>query len=708
MATLQEYRDIRIEKLKKLRKLGINPYPSRSYKDTDIADILGDYDSYEGKEVSIAGRIVAIRSHGQVAFIDIKDESGRLQLYLRPEGFREVNREDGELEFSEINLLDVGDFLEGNGIVSKTRTGEISLEVYNVRILSKSLRPLPDSWEGLKDTETRFRKRYLDLLLNDSVRKKLDIRWKMTSEIRKFLEKEGFVEVETPVLQPLYGGTNARPFITHFNALDCDFYLRVAPELYLKRLVVGGYEKVFEIARNFRNEGIDQSHFPEFTMLEWYEAYADYHRVMDLAESLTKHLVKEVLGGTTLKVNEMEIDISGKWPRRTVDEIVKEYLGVDWEKVSEDEVKKLQKEHKVEVRGIWTKNKALFSLFDHLVTPKLVGPVWVVDYPREVSPLSKQHRSKEGRVERFEGYLGGIEIFDGWSEIISGLEQRERFESEQKNMKEGDAEAMPLDESFLEALEYGCPPLGGIGFGIDRLTMFLTNTWSMKEVVAFPILKPEDGISENELSAKKEVVGKTLNLSAEKDSVRKPSMQGFTREEAEELLKEHVADEYQLLHAKMVAKAMEGYAEEFKEDMDLWYITGLLHDLDYFEYPDEHPNKSLIWLTDLGYPQEVVDAVAAHAHSLTGVEPASKLSAYLLAVDELAGFLYAYSLMRPDGFEGMKSSSAKKKFKDKSFAAKVDRDEIRYGIEKAGVDFDAHVDFLIAVYNQMQELKKNA
>ena len=317
----------------------------------------------------------------------------------------------------------------------------------------------------------------------------LDTRWKIEQETRKYLWGLGFVEVETPVLQPLYGGTNARPFNTHMNALDQDFYLRVAPELYLKRLIVGGYEKVFEIARNFRNEGIDTTHQPEFTMMEWYEAYADYQRVMDVAEGLMKHLVTATTGTAKIKVGDHEVDLSGKWPRISMVKLVKQHLDIDYEVVTDNELKDLLKKNNLKAEGVWSKGLAFFTLFDHLVSHKLVEPTWVIDYPKEVSPLSKQHRDDDRFVERFEGYIGGREIFDGWSEINDPLDQRARFENEQKNLKAGNAEAQPTDEDFLEALEYGMPPLGGIGIGIDRLVMFLTNTWSIRETIAFPTLK---------------------------------------------------------------------------------------------------------------------------------------------------------------------------------------------------------------------------
>lgn len=498
MTTLSELRNARITKLEKLKALGINPYPANSDRKDHCGEVIENFEKVEGKDVVLAGRIMAVRGHGKLMFFDLMDESGRVQLYIKHENLDEADYKNSELKFDDLVNLDVADFIEASGTVTKTKRGEVSVEVSKIRILSKAVRPLPEKREGLKNVEEKYRKRYLDLLMSKDAKRILDARWLITKEIRKFLWKEDFKEVETPVLQPLYGGTNARPFVTHLNALDRDFYLRIAPELYLKRLIVGGYEKVFEIARNFRNEGIDQSHFPEFTMLEWYEAYADYHRVMDLAEKMTKHLVKELTGGTKVQVQGKSVDIGGEWPRKTVDEVLEEHLGISWSKVTDDEVKELQKKHKVESAGIWTKDKALFDIYDKTVTPKLIDPVWVIDYPMDICPLSKAHRSKENRAERFEGYVGGVEVFDGWSEIVSGLEQRKRFETEQANMREGDAEAMPLDEDFIETLEHGCPPLGGIGFGIDRIAMFLTDTWAIKQVVAFPILKPRKGEEKDE------------------------------------------------------------------------------------------------------------------------------------------------------------------------------------------------------------------
>lgn len=469
----------RQDKLAKLVELGVNLNPP-TYNPQNALSEITDI----GQSLDVAGRIIGYRRQGKIAFIDLKDQTGKAQVFASLEDL-------GEEGFNIVKLLDIGDFIGVAGTTFKTKAGELTLQASKVTFLGKSISPLPDTWYGLKDKEDRYRRRYLDLILNPDAKNILDKRWAIEKAVREFLWSQDYQEVETPILQNLYGGTNAKPFTTHLNALDTEMYLRVAPELYLKRLIIGGYERIFEIARNFRNEGMDQTHQPEFTMIEFYEAYADYQRMMDVTEDLMKDVAKKVNGSLKLKMEENEIDLSGKWKRITIDEALKEYAGIDWDSITDEEIKELLSSHKFKVPGVFSRAKALFAIFDHLVTPKLIQPTWVIDYPVEVSPLSKTHRSKKGRVERFEGYIGGKEIFDGWSEIVSSSEQKERFETEQKNLKAGDDEAQPLDEEFLEALSYGCPPLGGIGIGIDRLVMFLTNTWSIREVIAFPLMRRE-------------------------------------------------------------------------------------------------------------------------------------------------------------------------------------------------------------------------
>lgn len=477
----------RMKKLEDLKQKGINPYPY-SYKVTkksvQIKEENKDLKAEEKSNnvESVAGRIILFRRMGKVAFLTIRDEEGDIQLYLR--------KNDLEDTYDHIKDFDRGDFIGAKGKVFKTKTGEVTIYVSEFKMLAKSIRPLPDKFHGLSDMETRYRKRYLDLIMNHEVKERFKMRSKIITLVREYLNKADFVEVETPTLQVLYGGTNAKPFKTYINAYDMPMYLRVAPELYLKRLVVGGFEKVYEIGKNFRNEGVDQTHNPEFTMIEWYECYIDYQGVMDRAEGMYKYIAKNLFGKLEIKVGEKNINIDYDWPRTSMTDAIKEHSGIDVMTMNDDELRNYCNENKIEIRGADTKGQMIMEIFERQVTEKLVDPVWIIDYPKEVSPLSKAHRDKEGFVERFECYINGKEIGDGWSEIIDPRVQRDRFEKEQVAMREGNEEAHPLDEDFIESLEYGMPPLGGIGIGIDRLVMLFTDYWAIRDVLLFPTMKP--------------------------------------------------------------------------------------------------------------------------------------------------------------------------------------------------------------------------
>lgn len=472
-------KDDRLEKLQSLIDLGINPYPSKVLFDLEKID---EARKKEGSQTAVAGRILGWRVHGEIIFADLTDQTGEIQLWFQKKLL--------EKDFETIKLFDIGDFLAVKGEVVKTKSGEITVSVSEFQFLSKALKSLPNEWHGFKDVEERYRKRYLDLLLNPEVKKRFITRSLLVREIRRYLDNLGFLEVETPTLQPLYGGANAKPFTTHINMLDTDMYLRIADELYLKRLVVGGYEKVYEICKDFRNEGLDLTHQPEFTMIEYYEAYADYHRVMDVTEGLFKHLGKDVLGSTSIQVGEKTIELSGKWPRIRMVDIIKEKLNLDVKKETQESLVKYCKENEIELVGGESKGQLTFMIFDRKITAKLIDPTWIIDYPKEVSPLSKDKFDEPGFVERFEGYIGGREICDGWSELTDPQEQRKRFVSDIKVARKDKEEAQQVDENFLEAMEYGMPPIGGIGIGIDRLTMFFTNTWSIKEVILYPLMRP--------------------------------------------------------------------------------------------------------------------------------------------------------------------------------------------------------------------------
>lgn len=681
---IDNLQQIRLEKLKKIESLGIVAYPPKYEKTNSVLSCRNSV----GKQVRTAGRLTSIRQHGKATFADLIDETGKIQLLFRHDSL-------GKEKYDFLDLLDIGDFVGVVGTVLVTEAGETTIAVENYELLSKSIRPLPSQWYGLKDAEEKYRKRYLDLIINDQVKKNLDTRWLLERKIREFLWSRGFVEVETPVLQNLYGGTNAKPFVTHLNALDQDMFLRVAPELYLKRLIVGGYEKVFEIARNFRNEGMDHAHQPEFTMLEWYEAYADYFDVMNLVEAMMKFLAVEILGSTVVPVKDQHIEIGNPWPKKTVKELLKEELQVDSDQITDDKLKTILSEKKVEVPGVWTKNKALYILFDKIIAPTLTGPIWVIDLPREVSPLSKQHRDSDALVERFNGFLGGDEIFDGWSEVNSALDQRQRFEIEQKNMRAGDDESQPLDEEFIESLEYGMPPLGGIGFGIDRLAMLFTNTQSIREIIAFPLLRPERGMeSKNDKKAPQKVAQKSTPLS-------------FSREAALQLVKNKLKNENLVRHSLSVEAVMRALAKYFSGDIEKWGILGLLHDSDYEETKEDvkkHTLLTISWLKDHGETDsELVRALQSHNATNTGFSgPEGLMEWSLFCCDELTGLIVATALMQPTKkLADTTVDSVMRKWNKKGFAAGAKREDIEMCVEKLGIPLEEFVGLALSA---MQEI----
>lgn len=481
---LTDIRQERLDKLKQLSALNQQPYPSFFNKKNTILGCRG----LMGKTVSTAGRIISLRHHGKISFAFLQDDSGQIQLFFQQQKLDSIQK-------TILKLLDIGDILGVSGQIITTSTGEVSISVESLQLLTKPLRPLPSSWHGLNDQELRFRQRYLDTIMDQKVLQRFQLRSNLVKSIRDYLHQQNYIEIETPALQNLYGGTNARPFHTHLNALDIDMYLRIAVELYLKRAIVGGFDRVFEIAKDFRNEGMDQSHSPEFTMLELYEAYADYHRIMQLTEGMIKFCANSLFQKEELTVQGQIISLSGQWPKITMSDLVKQKIGLDYESHSQAEFLAYAQKHKLEVLPNMSKGMLMYTIFDHQITKDLISPIWVIDYPVEVSPLAKLHPSKLGFVERFEGYIGGVELCDGWSEINDPLDQRARFENEQKAMRQGKKDdAHPVDEEFIEALEHGMPPTGGIGIGIDRLTMFFTDTWSIREVQLYPLMRPKKSV----------------------------------------------------------------------------------------------------------------------------------------------------------------------------------------------------------------------
>ncbi|MGB8656482.1 MAG: lysine--tRNA ligase [Candidatus Zixiibacteriota bacterium] len=477
----------RIDKLKKLKEKNVNPYPYAFKKTHTASETVQGFEKLESDqtEVKVAGRMVSLRLHGKSLFAHIQDGSGRIQIYVKSD---EVGGEKFEL----FDLFDIGDFLGVTGKVFKTRTGEITIRVTDFVLLSKSMLPLPEKWHGLQDKELRYRQRYVDLIVNEDVKKIFIFRTELIKSLRRFLDDSGFVEVETPILQPLYGGAFARPFTTHHNALDINLYLRIADELYLKRLIVGGFEKVYEISKSFRNEGMDRNHNPEFTMLELYQAYADYDDIMELYENLLNDVASKVIGSNKFEFEGNQIELTPPFRRIPLLESIKERTGADLADKSEEETRKIASQLNVKENLKRPKGKLIEAIFETQVQPHLIQPTFITDFPVEMSPLAKHHREKPGLTERFELFIGGCEMGNAFSELNDPQDQRERFLQQAELAKRGDEEAQVLDEDFIRALEYGMPPTGGLGFGVDRLVMVLTNTHSIRDVIFFPQMRPEE------------------------------------------------------------------------------------------------------------------------------------------------------------------------------------------------------------------------
>jgi lysyl-tRNA synthetase class 2 len=502
---LSEQELIRRQAKAELEKLGINPYPPEEYPVTTTSgEVTSGFEANPEafKNLSIAGRIMSRRIMGSASFFEIQDSSGRIQAYVRRD---DICPNDDKTFYNTVfkKLLDIGDIVGIHGFAFKTQTGELTIHVSELKILSKSLRPLPIVKEtvevdgsikvhdAFKDPEARYRQRYVDLIVNPQVREVFRKRTRLMNSMRRFLDEKGYLEVETPVLQPLYGGAAARPFKTHHNALDSTLYLRIANELYLKRLIVGGYDGVYEFSKDFRNEGMDRFHNPEFTQIELYVAYKDYNWMMELVEAMIEKVALDLHGTTVVTVGDNKIDFRKPWKRYSMFEAIQHFTGVDISKMDELELRKTAKEMGIEVEATMGKGKIIDEIFGEKCEPKLIQPTYITDYPLEMSPLAKKHRSVDGLVERFEAIANGKEICNAFSELNDPIDQRQRFEMQLELGLRGDEEAMMMDEDYIRALEYGMPPTAGLGVGIDRLTMMMTNSHSIQDVLFFPQMKPE-------------------------------------------------------------------------------------------------------------------------------------------------------------------------------------------------------------------------
>ena len=483
--------DFRKEKLNKLKELGINPYPHKFSPSHKSVEILDGFNNLENKIVCIAGRIMALRKMGKASFIHVMDDKGRIQIFIKKDNV-------GENIYDAFKLMDIGDFIGISGVVFKTKVGEISISAEKFDVLSKSIRPLPivkekegEVYDAFTDKELRYRNRHLDLIVNAETRSTFIKRTQIINEIRATLNAKQFLEVETPVLQPIYGGANARPFTTHHNALDQKLFLRIADELYLKRLIIGGFEKVYEMSKDFRNEGMDKNHNPEFTMLEFYWAYADYEDCMELVEEIIRNAAK-CIGDLKINWGKLKIDLSKKFEKKSFYALLEKATGVDLEKMDKSEMLTVCKDNNIDIEDNCNVGQMLDGLMSTLVEPNLIAPTFVIDYPKSISPLAKLKRDgSDNIVERFELFIGGAEFANSFSELNDPIDQRSRLEEQSKLRDQGDEEAQPIDEEFIRAMEIGMPPTGGVGIGIDRLIMLLTNNHWIRDVILFPTMRPE-------------------------------------------------------------------------------------------------------------------------------------------------------------------------------------------------------------------------
>ena len=521
---LNQLRKVRREKLAELQENGKNPFTITSYDVTcHAADVKEHYEEMEGKQVSLAGRVMQKRVMGKASFCNILDQTGNIQSYVARDSL-------GEEAYKEFKKLDIGDIIGLEGEVFKTKTGEISIHAAKITLLSKSLQILPEKYHGLTNTDARYRQRYVDLIMNPEARDTFIKRSHIISAIRRYLDGEGFLEVETPMLVSNAGGAAARPFETHFNALGEDFKLRISLELYLKRLIVGGLERVYEIGRVFRNEGLDTRHNPEFTLMELYQAYTDYHGMMDLTENLYRHVAQEVLGTTKIVYNGIEMDLGKPFARMTMIDAVKKYAGVDWNEVETlEQARALAKEHNVEFEERHKKGDILNLFFEEFVEEHLVQPTFIMDHPIEISPLTKKKPENPDYVERFEFFMNGWEMANAYSELNDPIDQRERFKDQEEQLAQGNAEANTTDEDFLNALEIGMPPTGGIGFGIDRMCMLLTDSAAIRDVLLFPTMKSQ-GAAKNEANNAAQTTVRTAERPAVKIDLSKVKVEPLFEE----------------------------------------------------------------------------------------------------------------------------------------------------------------------------------
>lgn len=687
---LEELKNIRMEKLRKLISSGVLPYAQPSLiKRQLIRDV-----NKKGLdlEVFIAGRIKAVRSHGGSTFLDLTDSSARIQLFLSEEVL-------GKDRYGFLSLLDIGDFVSVSGILFKTKAGELTVNVSNINLLTKSLHPIPSAFYGLKDVEERYRQRYLDLIINSEIKKIFETRARVIKNLRSILDGEDFIEVETPVLQPIYGGATAKPFTTHHNSLDTNLYLRISDELYLKRLIVGSFEKVYEIGKDFRNEGIDRQHNPEFTMLEFYWAYSTYEELMDFTEKMLSEVVRNVTGSYKVTYESKEIDFTPPWPRVTFREAILTVSGLDIDKVKDEKgllnfVK--EKDIQIDLKGVVGFAPLLDTLYKKIVRPTLTGPLFLIDHPYQMRPLAKRKKEDPTKAASFQLIVAGIELVNAYNELNDPIEQKNRWKEEMNLASKGLDEYQIIDEDYIRALEYGMPPTSGWGMGVDRFVTLLTGSHTIKDVIFFPTLRPENlDVSVSDVSSVSDIPSEKTSFPLE------PSGSFPSREKVFQIVSTHIKNQNLLRHCLAVEAAMRALARKFGGNEEAWGALGLIHDADWEETkndPDRHTVAALEWLSLEGFSEgPIVQGLKSHNTRHTKLSEIQSIMEWALETcDELTGFIVSVALVRPDKkLSSVEVESVLKKWKNKDFAAAVNRSQIGQCEEKLGIKLDEFIQLIL-------------
>lgn len=699
MSKISDERSVRIDKLNKIREQGVNPYPDRAEKTHTLEEAANLAEGTQ--DVQLYGRLMLKRVFGKLIFATIQDFSGRMQIAL------DKNKYDNEKFKFFQKLVDVGDFVSFKGEIFKTHKGEITLNTTEFTLLSKAIRPLPEKFHGITDLESRSRQRYLDLTMDASTKERFKKRIDIIKTMRNYLDDNEFIEVETPVLQAKPSGAMAKPFKTHHNALDIDLFMRIAPETYLKRCIAGGFERVYEFARCFRNEGMDPSHLQEFTLLEFYAAYWNYEDNMKFTEELIKHVLQKVHGSLEIEYKGTKIDFSGEWPRYSFKELILQHAGIDIDEHPEKEsLIKAIKEKKIVLEEVDFKTIGRGNLIDQLykkvARPKMINPQFLIHHPLDLSPLARKNDDNELITDRFQLVVNSWEVVNAYSELVDAIDQRDRLIKQAEARIKGDDEAMIMEEDFIVCMEYGMPPISGWGMGIDRFTALLTNQENLREVVLFPLMRPQEGSVKQEADEntddKKEARPQPAEASA--DGALAPEDIddiGIDKDVMDQLFKEKITSQHMIHHSLASAAVLKGVAAKFGLNQDNYYYLGLMHDIDFDEVPemDKHATVGAGWLKEKGMKEYPLNAILSHNQDGTGVARKTFADYALICSETVTGLISATAKIYPDKkVASVKVKSVVKRMKQKAFAAKVNRDDIRL-CEKIGLSLNDFVEIAI-------------